>query len=57
MSLLQQSRQNDLSLYNQYQTTKLQNQLQAELTDLSVEDEQQLKANLNNVLSDYYKNY
>ena len=57
MSLLQQSRQNDLSLYNQYQTTKLQNQLQAELTDLSVEDEQQLRANLNNVLSDYYKNY
>ena len=57
MSLLQQSRQNDLSLYNTYATTKLQNQLQAELTDLSVEDEAQLKANLNNVLSDYYKNY
>lgn len=57
MSLLQQSLQNDLWLYNQYQTVKLQNQLQAELTDLSVEDEQQLKANLNNVLSDYYKNY
>ena len=57
MALLQQSRQNDLSLYNQYATAKMQNQLQAELTDLSVEDENQLKANLNNVLSDYYKNY
>jgi hypothetical protein len=35
----------------------MQNQLQQELTDLSVEDENQLKANLNNALSDYYKNY
>ena len=57
MQLLQQSRLNDLNRYNTYATTKMQNQLQAELTDLSVEDEQQLKANLNNVLSDYYKNY
>ena len=57
MALLQQSRQNDLSLYNQYATAKLNNQLQQELTDLSVEDEAQLKANLNNALSDYYKNY
>jgi hypothetical protein len=57
MALLQQSKQNDLSLYNQYATAKMQNQLQQELTDLSVEDEAQLKANLNNALSDYYKNY
>jgi hypothetical protein len=57
MQLLQQSRLNDLNLYNQYATAKMQNQLQAELTDLSVEDEAQLKANLNNILSDYYKNY
>lgn len=57
MNLLQTSMQNDLNRYNAYATAKMQNQLQAELTDLSVEDEQQLKANLNNVLSDYYKNY
>jgi hypothetical protein len=35
----------------------MQNQLQQELTDLSVEDEQQLKANLNNALSQYYSAY
>lgn len=57
MQLLQQSRLNDLNRYNQYATAKLQNQLQQELTDLSVEDEAQLKANLNNALSDYYKQY
>ena len=57
MSLLQQSLQNDLGLYNTYQTTKLQNQLQNELTDLSVADEQQLRANLNNLLSQYYSKY
>ena len=57
INLLNQSRLNDLNRYNAYATAKMQNQLQAELTDLSVEDEQQLKANLNNVLSDYYKNY
>lgn len=57
MQLLQQSRLNDLNRYNQYATAKLNNQLQQELTDLSVEDENQLKANLNNALSDYYKNY
>lgn len=57
MSLLQQSRQNDLALYNAYATAKLNNQLQQELTDLSVEDENQLKANLNNALSTYYQQY
>ena len=57
MSLLQQSKQNDLSLYNQYATSKLNNQLNYELTDLSVQDETQLKANLNNILSGYYSQY
>ena len=46
-----------MNRYNAYATAKMQNQLQQELTDLSVEDETQLKANLNNALSDYYKNY
>ena len=54
MSLLSQSKANDLSLYNTYATAKLQNQLQSELTDLSVSDPTQLRANLNNVLSEYY---
>lgn len=57
LSLLNQSKLNDLNRYNAYATAKMQNQLQQELTDLSVEDENQLKANLNNALSDYYKNY
>lgn len=57
MSLLQQSRQNDLALYNQYATAKLNNQLQSELTDLSVTDPTQLRANLNNVLSQYYSQW
>jgi hypothetical protein len=57
VNLLYTSQLNDLNRYNQYATTKMQNQLQQELTDLSVEDEAQLKANLNNALSDYYKNY
>lgn len=57
MQLLQQSRLNDLNRYNQYATAKLNNQLQQELTDLSVEDEAQLKANLYNALSWYYEQY
>ena len=57
LNLLNTARTNDVNRYNQYATAKMQNQLQAELTDLSVEDETQLKANLNNALSDYYKNY
>lgn len=57
INLSYQSRLNDLNRYNAYATAKMQNQLQQELTDLSVEDETQLKANLNNALSDYYKNY
>ena len=54
MNLLQTSMQNDLNRYNAYATAKMQNQLQQELTDLSVEDETQLKANLNNALKAYY---
>ena len=57
MELLQESRLKDLARYDAYATAKMKNQLQQELTDLSVEDENQLKANLNNALSDYYKNY
>lgn len=57
MDLLHQSKMNDLSLYNQYATAKLQNQLNAELTDLSVTDPAQLRANLNNVLWEYYSAY
>ena len=54
MNLLQTSMQNDLNRYNAYATAKMQNQLQQELTDLSVEDENQLKANLSRVLDWYY---
>jgi hypothetical protein len=65
MSLLQQSKQNDLALYNQRQLNAInlefraqqarqQNLLNNELTDLSVSDPQQLRANLNTVLSQYY---
>jgi hypothetical protein len=57
MSLLQKSRENDLSLYNKYATAKLENQLNSELTDLSVTDPAQLRANLNNVLSSYYSQW
>ena len=57
LSLLNQSMANDLNLYNQYETAKLNNRLQQELTDLSVEDEAQLKANLYNALSWYYEQY
>ena len=57
MELLQQAQLKDINRYDAYATAKMKNQLQQELTDLSVEDENQLKANLNNALSDYYKNY
>jgi hypothetical protein len=68
MALYQQSRLNELSLYNQKQLNDLnlqyqadlfrqQNQLQNELTDLNTTDEAQLRANLNNVLSQYYSSY
>ena len=54
MDLLNESKRNDLNLYNKYATAKLENQLANELTDLSVTDAAQLKNNLNNVLSWYY---
>ena len=57
MNLLQTSMQNDLNRYNAYATAKMQNQLQSELTDLSVTDPTQLRANLNNVLSSYYSQW
>lgn len=57
ISLLNQSKSNDLALYNQYATAKLNNQLNSELTDLSVEDPTQLRANLNNVLGQYFSTY
>ena len=57
MSLLQQSKMNDLSLYNTAATYRLQNQLQNEMYDLSVSDPTQLRNNLNNVLTQYYDQY
>lgn len=57
MNLLYQSQANDVNLYNQYATAKMQNQLQNDLYDLSVTDEKQLRNNLNNVLSQYYDQY
>ena len=57
MELLQQAQLKDINRYDAYATAKMKNQLQQELTDLSVEDEAQLKANLNNALSTYYQQY
>ena len=54
MELLQQAQLKDINRYDAYATAKMKNQLQQELTDLSVEDENQLKANLNNALKAYY---
>ena len=54
MELLQQAQLKDINRYDAYATAKMKNQLQQELTDLSVEDETQLKANLNNALKAYY---
>jgi hypothetical protein len=57
MSLLQQSKENDLALYNMAATTRLQNQLNYEMQDLTVTDPKQLRANLSNVLDQWYKQY
>ena len=57
MSLLNQSKLNDLSLYNQYATAKMQNQLNYEMQDLTVTDPKQLRANLSNVLDQWYSQY
>ena len=57
LNLLNQSKLNDLARYNLYANTKLQNQLNSELQDLNTEDENQLRSNLNNILSQYYSSY
>ena len=57
LNLLNQSKINDLNLYNTYATNKLKNQMEAEDTDLNTTDENQLRNNLNTVLSQYYSSY
>ena len=57
MNLLDQAKKNDLALYNQYATAKLQNQLEAELTNLDVSDPVQQRANLNRVVWQYFEQY
>ena len=57
LNLLNQSKSNDLALYNKYATVQLENRLSSELSDLNVEDENQLRSNLNNILSQYYSKY
>jgi hypothetical protein len=57
MNLLNQSKANDLALYNKYATAQLDNRLKSELSDLNVKDENQLRSNLNNILSQYYSKY
>ena len=57
MALLNQSKQNDLALYNMAATTRLQNQLNYEMQDLTVTDPKQLRANLSNVLDQWYEQY
>ena len=57
MSLLQQSKQNDLALYNMAATAKLQNQLEAELSNLDVADPLQQRANLNRVVGQYFEQF
>ena len=68
MNLLNQAKQNDLALYNKrqqnqlelqhmYDTAEMQNAINLDMTDLTVENEWQLRANLNNVLSQYYAKF
>jgi protein-tyrosine phosphatase len=57
MDVLKQSQMNDLALYNKYATAKLQNQLNYEMQDLTVTDPKQLRANLSNVLDQWYSQY
>jgi len=57
MNLLNQAKQNDLALYNKYANAKLDNQLNYEMQDLTVTDPKQLRANLSNVLDQYYDTY
>ena len=57
LNLLNQSRINDLSLYNQAATLRMQNQLNSELSNLDVDDPVQQRANLNNVVWQYFAQY
>lgn len=57
MDVLKQSQMNDLALYNKYANAKLDNQLNYEMQDLTVTDPKQLRANLSNVLDQYYEEY
>lgn len=51
----EQKRQADLRYKEQ--AVLMENKLKSQLSDLSVKDPEQLRANLNNVLSSYYKEY
>ena len=57
MDLFQQAQESELERFNYVADTNLQNQMNASLTDLSVTDPAQLRANLNNVLDEYYSQY
>ena len=57
MDVLKQSQLNDLALYNKYANAKLDNQLNYEMQDLTVSDPKQLRANLSNVLDQWYSQY
>lgn len=57
MDVLKQSQMNDLALYNKYANAKLDNQLNYEMQDLTVTDPKQLRANLSNVLDQWYSQY
>lgn len=49
--------QNKINLDYQEQQILQKNKLQSQLSDLSVKDPQQLRANLSNALNSYYENY
>lgn len=49
--------QNKINLEYQEQQTLLKNKLQNQISDLSVKDPEQLRANLSNALNSYYENY
>jgi len=57
MDLFQKAQESELERFNYVADTNLQNQMNASLTDLSVTDPAQLRANLNNVLDEYYSQY
>lgn len=57
MDLFQQAQESELERFNYVADTNLQNQMNASLTDLSITDPAQLRANLNNVLDEYYSQY